>query len=223
MNYDNLIEFVKSILLVVSALVPIINPPGGAPIFLAMTDGCSEKQRIALAKRIAINGFVMLIGAMFIGGYVLKFFGISLPVVRIAGGMIVAAAGWKLLDADDHSLDQNVQRPSASTFIRRAFYPLTFPLTIGPGSISVAITLGAALHTKRGNNLLNITGGVLGTILVIGILYLAYRYAPKLTKLLGETGTTVFLRLSAFILLCIGVQIFWNGASELLRSVAEGV
>ncbi|MBV8659447.1 MAG: NAAT family transporter [Burkholderiales bacterium] len=221
-NY-NLIEFIKSILLVLTALVPIINPPGGAPIFLALTDGCTEAERAAMAKRIALNGLIMLLAAMFIGTYVLKFFGISLPVVRVGGGLLVAAAGWKLLDADDHSLDQNVNRPSQQSFIRRAFYPLTFPITIGPGSISVAITLGAALHTRGGIDALNLVGGVLGVLLVTVILFLSYRFAGKLISLLGEAGTTVFLRLSAFILLCIGVQICWNGASELIRGLVEGL
>lgn len=222
MSTNDLIEFTKSILLVLTALVPIINPPGGAPIFLALTDGAPETERNAMAKRIAINGLIMLLGAMFIGTYVLKFFGISLPVVRVGGGLLVAAAGWKLLDADDHSLDQNVNRPSKQAFIRRAFYPLTFPITIGPGSISVAITLGATLHTRSGINALNLVGGVIGVLLVTVILYLSYRFAGKLISLLGEAGTTVFLRLSAFILLCIGVQICWNGASELIRSLVDG-
>jgi multiple antibiotic resistance protein len=220
-EYD-LIEFTKSILLVLTALVPIINPPGGAPIFLAMTEGCSDAERRTMSKRIALNGCIMLLGAMFVGSYVLKFFGLSIPVVRVAGGLLVAAAGWRLLDADDHSLDQNHARASRDVVIRRAFYPLTFPISIGPGSISIAITLGAALHSRGGINALNLLGGVLGVILVSFILFFSYRYAGKLITLLGKTGTSVFLRLSAFILLCIGVQICWNGASELIRSVVEG-
>ncbi|MBV8466107.1 MAG: NAAT family transporter [Burkholderiales bacterium] len=221
-NYD-FIEFSKSILLVITALVPIINPPGGAPIFLAMTDGCSEQERRTMSKRIALNGFVMLLGSMFIGTYVLKFFGLSLPVVRVAGGLVVAAAGWRLLDADDHSLDQSQAPTPGPVVIRRTFYPLTFPLTIGPGSISVAITLGATLRTRGGIDALNLAGGVIGVLVVSLILFLSYRFAGKLITLLGETGTSVFLRLSAFILLCIGVQICWNGAAELIHSVIDSV
>ncbi|WP_374351238.1 MarC family protein [Chitinimonas sp.] len=214
----DLIEFTKSILLVLTALLPIINPPGVAPIFLTYTHGASEEERRILAKRIAINSLFMLFAAMFIGTHVLNFFGISLDVVRVGGGMVVVAAGWRLLDADEHSshtdtkIDNRVMR-------KRAFYPLTFPFTIGPGSISVAITLAVSLRDKRGLDALNLAGGCVGIVLICIIVYLAYRFADKLLSRLGDTGTTVFLRLSAFILLCIGVQIFWIGASELLRGL----
>ncbi|MEH6458650.1 MarC family protein [Chitinimonas sp. JJ19] len=215
----DLIEFIKSILLVLTALLPIINPPGVAPIFLTYTHGASDQERRLIAKRIAINGFFLLLGAMFVGNYVLKFFGISLAVVKIGGGLVVAAAGWKLLEADDHSSEAAAAKPTGPAIIRRAFFPLTFPFTIGPGSISVAITLGAALRTRNGIDELNLAGGVIGIVLLTAVVYFSYRYANRLLARLGETGITVFLRLSAFILLCIGVQIFWNGASELLRGL----
>jgi multiple antibiotic resistance protein len=214
----NLIEFTKSILLVLTALIPIINPPGIAPIFLTYTHGATELERRKLAKRIAINSLFMLLAAMFIGTYVLKFFGISLEVVRVGGGMIVAAAGWRLLDAEEHT-HQTESRPDNRAMAKRAFYPLTFPFTIGPGSISVAITLAVSLRDKRGIDALNLAGGMIGILLVCLTVYLAYRFADKLLSRLGESGRTVFLRLSAFILLCIGVQIFWNGASELIRGL----
>jgi multiple antibiotic resistance protein len=213
-----LIEFTKSILLVLTALIPIINPPGVAPIFLAYTHGSSEAERRVLAKRIAINSLFMLLAAMFVGTYVLKFFGISLEVVRVGGGMLVAAAGWRLLDAEEHG--HSADAPADNRAMRkRAFYPLTFPFTIGPGSVSVAITLAVALRDKRGIAPLNLAGGVVGILLVCLTVYLAYRFADRLLSRLGDTGTTVSLRLSAFILLCIGVQIFWNGASELIRGL----
>jgi multiple antibiotic resistance protein len=222
MTYD-LIEFIKSILLVLTALLPIINPPGGAPIFLSYTQGSSDRERKIIAKRIAINGFFLLLGAMFIGTYVLKFFGISLAVVKVGGGMVVAAAGWNLLNAEENSHEPAGSKPADGVILRRAFFPLTFPFTIGPGSISVAITLGASLRSRGGIDALNLAGGVIGILLLCTVVYYSYRFANRLLARLGETGITVFLRLSAFILLCIGVQIFWNGASELLRSVLSGV
>jgi len=222
MVYD-LIEFTKSILLVLTALLPIINPPGAAPIFLTYTQGSSDKERKAIAKRIAINSLFMLLGAMFIGTYLLKFFGISLAVVRVGGGLVVALAGWRLLGAEDHSAEQSQNQPAPKNNLKRAFFPLTFPFTIGPGSISVAITLGVALRSRGGIDALNLVGGVIGITLLCLIVYYCYRFANRLLDRLGETGITVFLRLSAFILLCIGVQIFWNGASELLRGLMTGV
>ncbi|QDQ28715.1 MarC family protein [Chitinimonas arctica] len=222
MAYD-LVEFIKSILLVLTALIPILNPPGVAPIFLAYTQGSSERERKAIAKRIAINGLFMLLGAMFVGTYLLKFFGISLEVVKVGGGLVVATAGWRLLEAEDHSMEQSQTTPAERNNLKRAFFPLTFPFTIGPGSISVAITLGVALRSRGGIDALNLAGGVIGIVLVCLTVYYCYRFANRLLDRLGETGITVFLRLSAFILLCIGVQIFWNGASELLRGLISGV
>jgi multiple antibiotic resistance protein len=203
---------------VLTALIPIINPPGIAPIFLTYTNGATERERRNLAKRIAINSLFMLLAAMFIGTYVLKFFGISLSVVRVGGGMLVASAGWRLLDAEEHAPQADAV-PDNRAILKRAFYPLTFPFTIGPGSISVAITLAVALRSKAGIDALNLAGGFIGILLVCLTVYLAYRFADKLLSGLGDSGRTVFLRLSAFILLCIGVQIFWNGASELIRTL----
>lgn len=219
---QDLIEFLKSTLLVLSALLPLLNPPGAAPIFLANTQGASERERRMMAKRIAINSLFMLLGAMFIGSYVLKFFGISLAVVKVGGGLLVAAAGWRLVEAEDHHEEVNPKQISRATLLRRSFFPLTFPFTVGPGAISVAITLGATLRPRRGMDLIDTAGGVLGIFLLCVIVYLAYRFADRVLKYLGESGITVFLRLSAFILLCIGVEIFWSGASELLRELVSG-
>ncbi|PHV11221.1 MarC family protein [Chitinimonas sp. BJB300] len=220
---DDLIEFIKSILLVFTTLLPIINPPGGAPIFLSYTYGSSDHERKLIAKRIAINGFFLLLGAMFVGTYVLKFFGISLAVVKVGGGLVVAAAGWRLLNAEESNHEPAGDKPTDGGLMRRAFFPLTFPFTIGPGSISVAITLGASLRSRGGIDVLNLGGGMIGIFLLCTVVFYSYRFANRLLARLGETGITVFLRLSAFILLCIGVQILWNGVAELLRSVVTGV
>src|SRR5580704_14210828 len=139
-----MIEAAKSLFLILSALFPIVDPLGGSPIFLAMTRQYSPSTRRALSWRIAMNSFFLLVGSYFIGTHVLSFFGISLPVVQVGGGLIVISAGWTLLKqgADDGQNDAKRSIQSDDPF-RHAFYPLTLPLTVGPGSISVAITLGA--------------------------------------------------------------------------------
>src|SRR3984893_16971918 len=138
-----MIQAAKSILLVVSALFPIVDPIGGSPFFLALTRDYTAQTRKLLARRIALNSFVLLIASFAIGSHVLSFFGISLPVVQVGGGLIVIATGWTLLkQRDDEKQDvQKTVQPKDT--IRRAFYPLTLPLTVGPGSISAAITLAA--------------------------------------------------------------------------------
>ena len=208
----------SAFLLTFAGLFPIVNPIEAAPFFLALTPNLSNEERFSLARRVALNGFALLLGSMVIGPWLLVFFGIDLPVVRIAGGLVVTALGWKLLTEEqwsDHgeaNVQPGVPRPVGS------FYPLTLPLTVGPGSISVAITIGSrkpeteyvfpavALHA---------VGAFLGVAAIALSIYIAYRFAGSLARVLGTTGLEVMVRLSAFILMCIGIQIIWNGWTAL--------
>jgi len=210
----------KEVLLVVGALLPIVNPLGNAPIFLSITSWAPAELRRVLAWRIAVNAFALLLISIFLGTHILTLFGISLPVVQVCGGLLVGAAGWRLLQpgAEKVSLHETTSW-SANEVIERAFYPLTFPLTVGPGSVSVAITLGVNTM-RRHTPLWAFTGALLiATALIALSVYFCYRFAYKLPQLLGENGTRIFLRLSAFILLCIGVQILWNGVTALIMSL----
>jgi multiple antibiotic resistance protein len=214
-----LIAAFKTVFVVVAALLPILDPPGAAPVFLAMTQGASPETRAVLARRIATNVFFMLVVAMFVGSFVLEFFGISIPVVRVAGGLLVCSTAWNLLSAaDPQGTGDAALTPSASfdALSQRAFYPLTFPLTCGPGSIAVAITLGANLQSSK-IAVLHMSAAVVGVLLLAGTVFVFLRYAERILRPLGRTGTNVFLRLMAFVLLCIGVQILWDGLAELLE------
>jgi multiple antibiotic resistance protein len=208
-------QIIEGVLLVIGALLPIVNPFGGAPVFLAMTADCSTELRRALATRVARNAFILLIGSVFIGTYVLDFFGLSVPIVQVAGGLVVCGLGWDLL-RQDATEPGPAPAVGAADIATRAFYPLTLPLTVGPGTISVAITIGAN-HSQHGVRPLLVNGAteLVGVTLVAATILVCYRYADRMLHRLGATGTSVLVRLSAFILLCIGVQIFWNGASVL--------
>ena len=209
----------RTALVTLAALLPITNPPGNAPIFLALTGGMAEDARRGMARRVGLNCLVLLVAAAFVGTHVLAFFDISLPVVRVGGGLLVAATAWRLLAAEGGAGSDApgaTRLTPAHEVAGHAFYPLSFPITVGPGSISIAITLGASLP-KQGVPLFTTSAGLLiGIWLASVAIWLAYRYASHLVRLLGASGTAVFLRLSAFILLCIGVQICWDGLAELL-------
>jgi multiple antibiotic resistance protein len=220
-----LIQAAKSILLVVSALFPIVDPIGGSPVFLLLTRDYPAETRRVLARRITVNSFVLLIASYTIGSHVLSFFGISIPVVQVGGGLVVISAGWALLNQKDSGDRDAVRRTlSCDDALSRAFYPLTLPLTVGPGSISVAITLGAneTVH-HLGANLLMLLAAAIGCAFVAATIYPCYAFADRLASALGPTGMNVILRLSSFLLVCIGVQIFWNGASKLLSSLPQVV
>jgi multiple antibiotic resistance protein len=207
---------IEQTLLVFLALFPIVNPVGGAPVFLAMTRGLESSERALLARRVGINAFALVVGAMFLGGYVIAFFGVSVPVIQVGGGILVCSVAWDLLRSDETHSEMQVSATSREQLEARAFYPLTMPLTVGPGSISVAITLGAGWPRIGSGWTISAAASTAGAFLLAGSIYLLFRHADRLTRALGRTGTAVLLRLSAFILLCIGVQICWDGLAELL-------
>ena len=215
-------DVVNTALLVFAGLFPVVNPLGNAPVFLTITRQCTDEERHGLARRVAVNGFLLLLGSLLVGSHVLTFFGLTLPVVRIAGGLVVAATGWKLLSSGE---DQQDHRAASAAQDRIAppdsFYPLTMPLTVGPGSIAVAIAFGSrrpAPPESFGHLALLAGAAVAGLLAIAGTVYVSYRFAAAVTSRLGEGGTNVLMRLSAFILLCIGIEITWNGYSALLAT-----
>ena len=213
-----MLEAAKSLFLVLTALFPIVDPLGGSPFFLALTGEYTSEARRALSWRIALNSFFLLVGSYFVGTYILAFFGISLPVVQVGGGLIVVATGWTLLKQKEekHDVQRTVQ--PQDTF-RHAFYPLTMPLTVGPGSISVAVTLGANAAHRHALHPLTILAALIGCVLIAVSIFLCYGFADRLARILGATAMTVILQVSSFLLVCIGVQIAWNGVKALLESV----
>jgi multiple antibiotic resistance protein len=211
--------FANAFLLVYAGLFPILNPIGTAPIFLSLTSSCTEAERRVLARRVAINSVLLLAGSMLIGSHLLVFFGITLPVVRIAGGLVLIAFGWKLLHNGVEAEDKRSSEAISHSTVIDSFYPLTMPLTVGPGSIAVAIGLGS--QRPEGPHTLSqlaLIGGsaIAGIVALTFPVYVCYRFARRTIALLGENGTNVVIRLSAFILLCIGIQLLWTGYSTLV-------
>jgi multiple antibiotic resistance protein len=207
-----------------SALISIINPLGGVLVFHGMTEWLSPQERARLARSIGINSFIVLVVALFLGVRVLGFFGISLDALRIAGGLAVTVSGWRML-SDDPEVSQRKdgRAPAAldtAPVERMAFFPLTLPLTTGPGSIAASIALGAE---RRANNLGDLLVSGIASILiaasVAASVWLAYHHAPALVRRLGPQGTLVASKLAAFLLLCIGAEIMLTGVTDALRSV----
>jgi multiple antibiotic resistance protein len=209
-------DVVNTFLLVYAGLFPIVNPIGATPIFFGLTQDCTEKERHALALQIAINSFLLLLGSLFVGSYVLEFFGLTLPIVRVAGGLVVAAAGWNLLQAGESGGEERKgHQPIVPT---DSFYPLTMPITVGPGSIAVAITFGSQRPRAALPDVALLAGAAIaGVFAIAATIYVCYRFAEGAVRRLGKRGTNVLVRLSAFILFCIGIEIIWNGYSALVH------
>jgi multiple antibiotic resistance protein len=215
------------LLLAFTALFSIVNPLSGAFVFFGATQGMDTRERTQVSRWVAIYAFAIVTASLYVGAYVLEFFGISLPVLKVGGGIIVAMSGWRMLTGPDATEQRRSETASALkpsvVPSRLAFYPLTMPLTTGPGTISVAISVGAGRPNGFGEAWLSF---VLETVLAVALLCLAvyvfYRNSERLARAIGATGTTIVVRLSAFLLFCIGIQVFWNGAEVLLASVIHG-
>src|SRR4029077_4519522 len=160
------------------------------------------------------NSFMLATASLLIGSHVLKFFALSLPAVQIGGGLVVAATGWPLLNRGEEEAKARAPAASAEAVMAGSFYPLTMPLTVGPGSIAIMLTVGSSAPNALGHSralLLEAGGGLAAVALVSWSIYLSYRYADQILAKLGPSGINVLLRLSAFFLLCLGVQILFNG------------
>jgi multiple antibiotic resistance protein len=182
----------NTFLLVVAAIFPVVNPPGAALVFLGLTQDATPEIRNSLAGRVALNSFIVLVSSLLLGALILQFYGISIPILRVAGGFIVAVSGWKLLN-----------------------------LTTGPGTIAVVISLGLSKgsSTNWPDEIIFVIACLLAIVAIAVMILFCFRYADRIQRLLGRGGTDIAVRLFAFILFCLGVQILWAGASDLLSSV----
>jgi multiple antibiotic resistance protein len=176
---------------------------------------------------VAIYAFSIVAASLYVGAYVLIFFGISIPVLRVAGGVIVAMSGWRMLTEPDATEQRRSETPNPSwnavSPSRLAFYPLTMPLTTGPGTISVAISIGASRPHGFNATLIEFFLQTLAAVALLAVLiYICYRNSARLAEFIGSTGTSIVVRLSAFLLFCIGIQILWNGLAELLGTLPIG-
>ena len=208
---------VAAFLLAFPALFSIINPIGGALIFSEVTAGRSHAERAGLARSVGFYSFCVLLASVWAGSYVLNFFGITLGALRVAGGVVVSIAAWRLLMSaeQEHSRKQQAADPGERTD-DIAFFPLTIPLTTGPGTISVAIALASTRPASGTGTLRFFLGVSLAAAVLAVVIWIAYREADRLVAALGQTGARILSRLAAFLLLCIGVQIMWTGVENLV-------
>ncbi len=215
----------KFFALAFSALLPVINPPGSALVFLGLVGEAPPSVIRTLARRIAISTLLFLVVIELVGTAILAFFGISLPVVQVAGGLVLAAMGWSVLNQQDPEPSRKESEIAAATLgslEQKIFYPFTFPVTAGPGTVVVMLTLSAHASVKGAlpNGLAHI-GIVLAIVALSVLVFLSYRYAPKITERMSPQTAHGILRVVAFVLLCIGVQITWNGVEAMLMMVLK--
>src|SRR5580658_8773108 len=219
-----------SFLLAFTALLPLINPIGSALIFLGLVGDESAAVYRQLARKVAMATILFLMVIEFLGSLLLSFFGISLPVMQVTGGIIIAATAWSLLFESDagataRKKHQEIGASGAKEdddLAGMVFYPFTFPITAGPGTLVVMLTLSARVSNKGlSEAAASHAGIVLAAVVLSASVYFCYAYAPKLIKAVSPSTVHGILRVIAFVLMCIGVQIAWNGISMLGPTLAN--
>ena len=216
-------SLISEILFGFTGLISIINPIAIAFVFLDRTDSLTDAERAALAKRVSINAFFVLLVVFFVGTPILHFFGISMEALRIGGGLAVAVSAWNMLNAPERQPNEAAVKPvDPDNAMSKAFFPLTVPLTTGPGTMATAIALNANRSHKLSEFVMSSIASVTISFLVMLAVWFTYNHAATLGRYLGKEGTKVALRVSAFLLLCIGVQIILTGLSEFLAPIASG-
>jgi multiple antibiotic resistance protein len=215
----------KFFALAFSALLPVINPLGSALVLLGLVGSAPASVYRDLARKIAIRTTLFLAVVELVGTAFLEFFGISLPVVQVAGGLVLATMGWSLLNQHEAKADPDRTDVAEATFgslQQKVFYPLTFPVTAGPGCIVVTLTLSAHASAKGVlPDVMAHVGIVLAVVALSLLVFVCYAYAPKITARIPPQTAHGILRVIAFVLLCIGVQITWNGVEALLKTVLK--
>ncbi len=222
---DAIVPFLKELVLIPLALLPIINPFSSAPVLIASAGRDPALVR-RLARQVSLNSFYVIVASMLVGTNILAIFGISLPILRVGGGLLVCATAWRMLsraegdDVQEKAVRAASEVPEAEV-VRRSFFPLTFPLTTGPGTIAVAIALGAQFPRSAVPYLLAAVVAAAGAAVTAFVLYVFFSNAGVVLTWLGEMGALVMMRLIAFILLCVGLQIMWTGWAELNMILPE--
>lgn len=218
-------EFAKFFGLAFSAILPVLNPLGSALVFLSLVGDAPDSVYRNLARQIAIRTTVFFLVVELAGTALLTFFGISLPTVQVAGGLVLASMGWTLLNRQVARPDPDaaaLTEASYGSLREKVFYPLTFPVTVDPGCIVVMLTLSAHASVKAIRHNVFSHAGILFSVVVLSLLvFISYAYAPKITQRISPQTAHGILRIIAFVLLCIGVQICWNGIQSLIHTTLK--
>jgi len=219
-------EFADYFIIGFSALLPLINPPGSALELLGIVGVGEDKPYKLLAKKIAINTTIFLAIVALAGPYALQFFGISVEVLQLAGGAVLAAMGWQLLNkpaGEQQMSDPGIRRAAedcvANFWQSKVFYPLTFPITVGPGSVAVMLTLSAQAKSLEFPDRIGAFLGLFGCVAFLSFMvFVSYAYAPFAAEKVSPAIANGVLRIIAFLVICIGVQIAWHGLRSLTAS-----
>lgn len=205
-------------LTIIIGLFSLINPLSALPVYISLTDGYNDDQKLKILKKTCIYIFIICMVAYFLGVYLLHFFGITIPALRVAGGLIIFRSGWQLLNVQHKKelkgkLEENDRKEDIS------FSPLAMPLLAGPGSMSFLITLYSNRHVKMNEAFWQDAAAISAIIIVALSIYFIFKYAPRLMKYTGQSGLTALSKVMGFIVIGIGVQMILSSITEVVRTI----
>lgn len=223
MQFD--LPFLHLIFIGFLSLFPAVNPVGSAFIVDPLLNGLNLQERKNAAKKISLYCLAICTVSALIGSWILKLFGISIPIVQLAGGIMICRMGWQLLTSDDEikgkkeTAQPQSREGRAGEIENFLFYPISFPMTTGAGTISVLLTLSAH-ETENGliEHITNLGALFIAIVLMCILIYICYANTPRIIQRLGPRGEQIVNRLSAFLVFCIGMQIASSGIRALIRS-----
>jgi multiple antibiotic resistance protein len=212
-------HFWELVLGTVVALLPLINPLATAPTFLAITAGHSQDRRRQQLRLACLYTVVILVSFLVGGTFIMGFFGLSLPGLRIAGGLLVAGIGYRML-MEPLAVGDEDAHEAARAKGDVSFSPLAMPMMAGPGSI--AVTIG---FTSLATGVLDYAAIILGIIFVAVATYLTLRLSERVVRLIGINGMNALSKVMGFLILCIGIQFVVNGVTGVLvePAVVDGI
>ena len=220
MSVHNLVYiFVSSFL----ALFPVVNPIGSGFIINGFLDGLDDAYRKTVIRRIILNSLAIGVGSLVAGHFILLLFNLALPVIQLGGGILICKTGMGWLSdsgsGTTNHTEQTINKINQEDIERRIFYPISFPISMGPGSISVIFTLMATATVKGSLLQTGVNYSVIALVIVAlcGILSIFLSQGQRIMKRLGTSGNMVINKLVAFFTFCIGIQIIVTGISKIFH------
>lgn len=216
---DYLYTFLSSFM----ALFPVLNPIGNAFIVNGFLEGLDEKHRKSAVRKIVMNCVLLGLGSLVAGKLILLVFNLAVPVIQLAGGILIGKMGWDLLSQPSGTVTADEQREidhvERSRIEQQVFYPIAFPICFGPGSVSVVFTLMAGASVKNDFPATTINYLLISLVILIlcGIMYVSIWRGHRMINRLGNSGTLIINKLVAFFTFCIGIQIVITGLSKIFH------
>lgn len=206
-------------LTILIGLFSLINPMSALPVYISLTEDYSEQNKLKTLKKTCIYIIIICIASYYVGVYLLHFFGITIPALRLAGGLIIFRSGWQLLNLKHKREISGKLREDNDKKEDISFSPLAMPLLAGPGSMSFLITLYSNRSKDIGLAFWQDTAAIIAIILVAISIYFIFKFAPRLMKYTGQAGLTSLSKVMGFIVIGIGVQMIISSISSIVKNI----